>query len=319
MRVLLIHNPTARSGRSPTARVLTRALREAGHEVEYRSTRDERWRAALQDAGDLVAVAGGDGTVAEVLRALALLEGARARPPATILPSGTANNIARTLGIQGAPRTLAALWSTFRLRPFDVGRIEGVEDAHAFVEAVGAGALTAMISALDGAATGLNQEIRRRAGIAGYVALLSDLLRRRRGTRLRLRLDGQERSGAFLMVEALNIGRVGPNLLLAGAADPGDGELDVLLVGEDERRALADYLDAQVGGADRLPPLPTVRARAVELAGDAATPLLLRRDDVVRPLAPGATARLTLQPGALRLLAPAQGPAAAGAPPNDVA
>ncbi len=302
MRVLLIHNPIARSGRTPSGRALTRAIREAGHEVEYRSTRDERWRGALQDAGDLVAVAGGDGTLAEVLRALARLDGGGVAP-ATVLPVGTANNIALTLGLADPPETLVARWPSFRPRAFDVGRIEGLDDARSFVEAVGAGALTEMIGALNGVAAGLNRRIRRRSGIGGYVALLRGMLARRRGTRLRLRLDEDERAGAFLMAEVLNIGLVGPNLLLAGGADPGDGELDVLVVEEEERDALLEHLDAHLRGAGQLPPLPTVRARLVELTA-AATTLMLRRDDAVRPLAPGATARLRLQAAALRLLAP---------------
>ncbi|HEX9109565.1 MAG TPA: diacylglycerol kinase family protein [Longimicrobiales bacterium] len=305
MRVTLLHNPAARGGQSPTGDALRGVIRAAGHDVVYLPTNGQHWRAALQDAGDLVVVAGGDGTVAAVFRELAATAPAGGAAPGlvTIIPVGTANNIARSLGLADAPEALVARWPELRPRPFDIGTAHGLDESRGFVEAVGVGALTEMIGALDGPAAGLNQAIREREGLPGYVALLRDMLARRRGVPLRVTLDGREREGTFLMAEVMNVGRVGPNLLLSAAADPSDGWLDVLLAGEAERSALEEYLEAQRRGSAEVPPLPTRPARRVELAPAEGRSLLVRRDDEVRRLHPGVPVKLHVHPGALRVLA----------------
>ena len=307
----LLHNPASRGGRSPAAETMRGAIRAAGHDVTYvpYAAADAHWRAALQDAGDLLVVAGGDGTVAAVFRELATVGPGAGTGPAqpalvTILPLGTANNIARSLGLLDDPEAMVARWPRLRPRPFDLGAAHGLDDLQGFVEAVGVGALTEMIGALSGPAAGLNDAIREREGLPGYIALLRDMLARRYGVPLRVTVDGHEREGTFLMAEVMNVGRVGPNLLLAGAADPSDGWLDVLLAGEPERPALEEYLDAQRRGSAELPPLTTLRARRVTLAPAEGRSLLVRRDDEVRRLHPGLAVELRVHPGALRVLAP---------------
>src|SRR5258706_10465064 len=92
VRVTLIHNPKAGRGKaSPGA--LKKLLRDAGHKLSYHSCKERGWKEALMEPTDLVVVAGGDGTVGRVARRLT----GRGIPIA-LLPSGTANNIARTLG-----------------------------------------------------------------------------------------------------------------------------------------------------------------------------------------------------------------------------
>ena len=62
-------------------------------------------------------MAGGDGTVNKVFAELAGHE-----TLVTLIPLGTANNIADTLGLTaGSPEELIAAWPDFVLRPFDIG------------------------------------------------------------------------------------------------------------------------------------------------------------------------------------------------------
>src|SRR5438105_2756624 len=117
MRVVLIHNPNAGDENQPNRDELLELIRGAGHDVTLRSSKDEHLATLLDDPPELVAIAGGDGTVAKagqlmVGRGIAL----------AALPMGTANNIARTLGIVNIPvEKLIAGWSTARRMPFNVG------------------------------------------------------------------------------------------------------------------------------------------------------------------------------------------------------
>src|SRR5687767_10564763 len=116
MRVTVIHNPGAGDGET-SAKELLAALREHGYQPQYHSSKGGDLGTALADPGELVVVAGGDGTVGDVAKRLA----GRAIPVA-VLPAGTANNIATTLGSEGPLRDQVARWAAARRRPFDVGR-----------------------------------------------------------------------------------------------------------------------------------------------------------------------------------------------------
>src|SRR5512134_1926658 len=100
MRALLVHNPSAGSGR-PTGEELLAALDRAGFSATYCSTKNGDLEEALAQPADIVIVAGGDGTVAKIARTLN-----DRKTLVAILPFGTANNIARCLGISGDPDAL---------------------------------------------------------------------------------------------------------------------------------------------------------------------------------------------------------------------
>src|SRR5262245_14210951 len=99
MKVTLIYNPTAGDDDArPTSGQLAALIREAGHQVRTQPTDEKGWSKALRKKAGLVAVAGGDGTVGKVARRLV-----DSGCPIAVLPMGTANNIARSLGIHGQP------------------------------------------------------------------------------------------------------------------------------------------------------------------------------------------------------------------------
>src|SRR5512138_2801833 len=97
MRVTLIHNPGSGDDAQPTAESLIALIRAAGHEVAYWSSHDDDWIAALSEPPELIAIAGGDGTIGDVSKHLV-----RRGIPTATLPVGTANNISRTLGVTQA-------------------------------------------------------------------------------------------------------------------------------------------------------------------------------------------------------------------------
>src|SRR5215831_7099058 len=140
VRIALVHNSRA-GHRVYSAGDLVRLLRQDGHEVEV-FARDERGlRQAIAARPGVLVVSGGDGTVAGAaiaLRASAI--------PMYILPTGTANNIARSVGAVGAiPPLVRRLATHTRQTRLDVGRISSHEREAFFVEAVGAGFIGAAL------------------------------------------------------------------------------------------------------------------------------------------------------------------------------
>ena len=95
MRILLVHNPKAGSEKYTTEKLMT-MLKEAGHRAVISRRRQRGLNEALKKKFDLVLVAGGDGTVAKVARRLVK---SRSKIPMSVLPLGTANNVARILGL----------------------------------------------------------------------------------------------------------------------------------------------------------------------------------------------------------------------------
>ena len=58
----------------------------------------------------------------------------------------------------------------------------------------------------------------------------------------RMLLDGEDISGAYLLVEALNTPAFGPRIKVAPEADPSDGLLEVLRIRDDVRPGFLRYL-----------------------------------------------------------------------------
>lgn len=257
----VVHN-TAAGDASPPRDLLLRMLSEAGYQPRYRAT-DQAWQELLQSPTELVVAVGGDGTVGKVARELL----GRALPFA-ILPVGTANNVAKTLGTTGDARTVVAAWRTSRPRPFDVWSIAGAGDRATFIESAGGGFLAQPM----GAADALHPPTLILGGaIDRALYLLRRAVNEARELPWRIELDGQDLSGRYIGVEALNIRSVGPNLPLAPDADAGDGRIDLVLVGDADRDELRRRLDsvatAQTPGPLRLPVRRGRRLRMVAPAG----------------------------------------------------
>jgi diacylglycerol kinase family enzyme len=229
VRVTLLLNPGAGKG-ATSPEELRRAIEAAGHQVEVREARKKKVASALDHAGDLLAVAGGDGTVGRVMKALA-----GTGVPMTILPTGTANNIATSLGIRGEPGALAARWEKLSFRPVDVGTVRGPWGESRFVESVGIGLLGELIHPDVGDDIEGTEEARSEA---------RRLARSLEAPSRRVEIDGQDRTGNYLLLEAMNIRCAGPNLWLADHARVGDGKLEVVRALERDRPALVALADA---------------------------------------------------------------------------
>ena len=234
------------------------------------------WRSALDDVGELAIVAGGDGTVAKVAKAVADTD-----TPLAVLPFGTANNIGKALGVFGDVRELVAAWKRAPTIGLDLGVASGPFGEERFVESVGAGVFAELIRRG-------GQEVEEGSAIVGRetdraLQLLREILDDAKPAAWSVELDDYDLSGRYLAVEAMNIGFAGPNIPLATHADPGDGELDVVLLREEDRDRLRQYVIDRVENASaRMPSLDVRRGRRVRLTPPRGWPF--RIDDELVPL-----------------------------------
>jgi YegS/Rv2252/BmrU family lipid kinase len=156
MKVRIIANPVAGGGKGKLrAEGLCRALEELGVSVDlfFTARAGDGREAAGKGGVDCVAVVGGDGSINEVLNGLTDFNTALA-----ILPSGTANVVARELGIIKEPEAVAK-WIVDGCRhSMDVGLCGN----RRFLLGVGAGldaAIAARVSAQRGHKSGLSKWI----------------------------------------------------------------------------------------------------------------------------------------------------------------
>lgn len=295
MRVTLFHNPSA--GDAPlTADQLTSILSDAGYQVRYQSTKDDL-SAALEDVGDLAVVAGGDGTVAKVARALA-----DSGIPLAVLPMGTANNIGKALGVFGDIRDLVGSWRGASRRAIDIGVASGPFGEERFLESVGSGAFAELIrrgrNEVDESAAIVHRETDR------ALQLIASILRDAPVADWQLELDDHDLSGSYIAVEAMNIPFVGPNIPLATDAELDDGELDLVLLREEDRGRLRDYVVGRVESASAvMPSLDVRRARRIRMVPPPNWPL--RIDDELIELDAEADTRavdILLRPGVVQVV-----------------
>ena len=265
MRVTLVHNPEAGTGDHVGGEILAR-LREAGHEPIYVSTEAADLTRGLDGSPDLVLAAGGDGTVGAVAR---LMAAKTPGVPLSVLPIGTANNIARALGVTGNVGDIVRGLGSGTERTLDIATARAAWGTVRFVESAGIGIFAAMLrDAEREEATGTSHTDGSEPKHRG--SRMQRMLDRARPRHWRVEADGEDLSASYLMVAALNIPYVGPGLALAPSADAGDGQLDLLLVTEADRQALGDFLAGFGRGADPTITIPTRRVRHARLEWSAA-------------------------------------------------
>jgi diacylglycerol kinase family enzyme len=286
----LIHNPTAGDGRL-TQKDIERILADAGFQVRYQSTKTN-WKKAVDAATDLIVAAGGDGTVAKVFRQVAGRD-----IPVGVLAIGTANNIARSLGLLGDATEMVTGWNLGRTRAFDVGvLLQNGDGDRRFVEACGGGIVVTAIER--GPA-----EVEQGGALVGNehdraLALMRSLIADAPVAPWGVEVDGQDHSGEYIAVEAMIIRFAGPGIPLAATANPADGVFDVALVRDEDRPALLDYIDRRMAHEEHSPPhIDVARGSKVVFSPPGKT---IRVDDGLVQV--GASVELNLMPGAVHYL-----------------
>jgi diacylglycerol kinase (ATP) len=231
VRVVLCANTASGSGATPAERV-AELLRGHGAEVDVRGIEELGDPAKPVDAAiarevvagaERVVVAGGDGSIGPAASAAAV-----AGVPLAVVPTGTANDFARALGLPFdlEDATALAADAAAAVRPLDLAQA----GERPFVNAASAG--LAPIAA---------REAKPYKKVLGPLAYAVGALKAgvtAAPLRCTVVVDGQERfAGQAWQLVVANTGHFGGGSS-TGAADAGDGALDVAVVEAGSRIAL---------------------------------------------------------------------------------
>ncbi|MBS3647995.1 lipid kinase [Pseudaminobacter sp. 19-2017] len=213
-RALLVINPRARSGSSSVDPAIE-LLSDAGFEI--RETRisdgDTISDVIRRDASeiDLVIVGGGDGTLNGAAPALV-----ETGLPLGVLPLGTANDFARTLGIPPDPVQAAEVIKAGQLHTVDLGEVNG----HLFFNVASIGFSAEL-------AAELTARAKKRWGVMGYGIVAARLLMRSRLFSAYLEHDGETEKIRTLQISVGNGRHYGGGLTVEETATADDGKLDL--------------------------------------------------------------------------------------------
>lgn len=212
-RALLLVNPRARQGTAVEAAVarLTAGGIAVRPETFSAGTEAADDIARLATDADLVVIAGGDGTLSRSAGALL-----KTGLPLGILPTGTANDLARTLEIPTNLVAAADVIVAGRRRRIDVG---SVNDCTFFnVATIGLG--------VDLAHT-LDSDLKRRWGRLSYAIAAAKVMMRARPFRAWIRENGTETKVRTLQVAVGNGRFYGGGTVVEENAAIDDGHLDL--------------------------------------------------------------------------------------------
>jgi diacylglycerol kinase (ATP) len=257
----LFHNPTAGEG-DHSKKGLTEIIEAAGFNCSYSSTKETGWEKIKEEKIDFVIVAGGDGTVRKVAEELLDKSVLDKKFPIALIPSGTANNIGHTLELPKDVDAIVARWANETLRPFDVGKITNLKEAKFFLEGLGFGVFPELIKAMKKRS---KEEETPELELQKALSLLHDIVLFYKGKAARVVINDKEYIDHYLLIEVMNIKSVGPNLDLAPHADPGDGELEVVLITENQREKLARYVHCHLMNDEEDISFECIKAKKVSI------------------------------------------------------
>ena len=297
-----MHNPKAGDAKHGKEQLMA-ALAEAGHHAIYQSTKEPGFKKALKQPADLVLAAGGDGTTAKV--AFRLIDSGI---PMSVLPLGTANNLARTLGFVTSPEEIIARLEGGKKQIFDVGLATGPWGERYFFEAAGGGLLADYVQAAkkEQKKNGKAEKLSKEQQMARHGALLRRMLHDYPVRQWKIEIDGKDISDRYILWEAMNIRSVGPALHLAPRAAARDGRFDFVCARAADRALLMEHFDARIAGKKSKSPLPTRRFRELRIAWKGST---IHFDDKLWPdtkqsRRSSSKIKITVKPSALIILQP---------------
>ena len=228
-KTCVILNPIAGSVKDPDALVeKLRSLPGISVKVSARRGSASRFaRTALKNGCDIIVAAGGDGTLNEVINGIGEQTG---QIRIGLIPLGTGNDFARTLGLPNDVDQCIELILAGRTRAIDLVRVTSDRVRH-FVN-VSAGGFSGLVNEK------LTPKMKKTWGPLAYVRSAAAALPELRAYLTRIALDDQETLSESLYNVIVGNGRyVAGGIPIAPEAVPDDGLLDLVLIPE---RPVAD-------------------------------------------------------------------------------
>ena len=256
-----MHNPKA-GDREHGRKQLLKALANAGHHAVYQSTKEKGWRKTLKRETDLVVAAGGDGTIGKVASQLV-----DTGIPLSVLPLGTANNLARSLGFTHSIEEIIRNLEGGNKHAIDVGEVRLPQTERYVFEGAGAGLLADHVANADEEEKRKKtlKQISKEQELTRHVSLMRRMLHDHPARKWKIAIDGKSITDRYILWEAMNIRSVGPALYLAPWAGTKDGEFDFVCVREEDRELFVEHLDARLAGKQSKFPLPMRKFRELEI------------------------------------------------------
>lgn len=288
-RALLLVNPGSRQGGGDLAAVL-QSLRAHGLEpIEARLTDPGATARAIAQRArdvDMAIVGGGDGTLNAVVDAIV-----EAGLPMGVLPLGTANDFARTLGLPSELEAACAVIADGRTRAVDLGLVNGKGFLN--VASIGLGVQVARR---------LTGEIKRRWGILGYAMSLHDAWRATRRFRVKVTCDGDSAQLHSIHLAVANGRHYGGGMVAAPDAAIDDARLDLWSLRPMSPWRLAGLLPALRRGEHAAhPEVDAMGGETIEIETE--RPMPINTDGEITAATP---ARFTVARRALRVFAPCE-------------
>jgi len=254
--IRLVHNPTAGDDTNGDKDELCQLIENRGHNCTVVAKQNAVKK--IDPQTDIIALAGGDGTIRAAV--LALLEKKlKFKRPIAILPQGTANNIAISLGIPLDCEKAIDLWNDCKLKKIDVGMVLGLANKPLhFIESIGFGVFPLLMEQMDKKT--LAEDLSAEEEIKIALQQLRELVQTFPAKKLKMKLAESHFETECILAEVMNIPSMGPRLILSSNADPGDGQFDIIIVTDKQRQELLDYIDGLLNGSDVALKIKPIRA-----------------------------------------------------------
>ncbi|MGZ5248471.1 MAG: diacylglycerol/lipid kinase family protein, partial [Flavitalea sp.] len=261
-KVLLIHNPGA-GDEQHGKKDLIKMLEKKGFEYEYISREDDGWK-KFDPHADVIAVAGGDGTVRNVVKQL--LKKRLEKTPVTIglIPLGTANNISKSLSIDPKKNNVIKDWDFNKIKQFDIGMVHNIPGNGFFLESFGYGVFPYLMMEMKKRED--RDELSPEQSIQTALETLYRIILSYEAKKCRLVVDGTDHSGKFILAEIMNTPSIGPKLCISPLSDPGDHEFEVVLVPEQHKEKFAEYVLGRIKGLDETFSFHTLKGKDISIS-----------------------------------------------------
>lgn len=298
--IQVFHNPAAGDA-DITKEKLLNPLEKAGYTCRYLSTKDKNWKKFDTSHANIILIAGGDGTVRKVCRELLKKDYPKNPLPIALIPAGTANNLGKSLKPFKDIRSLVNSLQSAEIMEFGLGKINNLPGETFFMESFGYGIFPYLMQKMDN-----TQETggSRSEELNKALKLMHQLVEDYKPRHCKLRVDGVDHSGDYLLAEVMNIKSIGPNLFMAPGADPADDVFEVVMVGATDKKALTDYLQRTLNGDKLTFEFIRFRGADISISWDGTH---VHVDDQLVELKKNTPIRLSVEPAVFRMLVAGEG------------